>query len=165
MYKHILVPTDGSELSRATISGAISLARALGARVTGCHVIPGGPVTRLEAWGRGSPDSASRLEALFTQNARRYLAGILDRAQAAGVRCKCLHVAGAQVYEEIIRTAIARRCDLIYMASHGRKGTADVILGSETVKVLTHSPIPVLVQRSRTTARRAPRRARSRQKS
>ena len=165
MYKHILVPTDGSELSRAATSGAMRLARALGARVTGCHVIPARPVTALEAWVRGSPESASRLEALFKQNAERYLAEILDCAHAAGVRCKCLHVAGAQVYTEIIRAAIARRCDLIYMASHGKKGTSDVILGSETVKVLTHSPIPVLVHRSRTNARRAPPRARARRQS
>ena len=165
MYKHILVPTDGSELSRAAISGAIGLARALGAHVTGFLVIPARPVTALEAWVRGSPESAPRLEALFKENARRYLAEILDCARDAGVRCKCVHVTGEQVYEEIIRAAIARRCDLIYMASHGRKGTSDVILGSETVKVLTHSPIPVLVHRSRVTPRRAASLARARRRS
>ncbi|RPI45788.1 MAG: universal stress protein, partial [Betaproteobacteria bacterium] len=122
--------------------------RALGARLTGLHVIPPGPLTPLEAWAHGSRGSAAQLEALFRDNARRYLADLRDCARSAGVRCQCVQVAGADVYDAIIKTAIARRCDLIYMASHGKKGTADVILGSETVKVLTHSPIPVLVHRT-----------------
>lgn len=149
MYKHILVPTDGSELSHAAAAGAIELARALGARITAFHVTPQPPASVLEAWVHGSRESALQLEALFEANARRYLAKIRDRAREAGVRCQCVHLAGVQVYDEIIKAARARHCDLIYMASHGRRGTADVILGSETIKVLTHSPIPVLVHRHR----------------
>lgn len=147
MYKHILVPTDGSDLSASAAVEAVKLAKSLGARVTGLHVIPARPVSVLEAWGHRGPDSAAELNAFYKKTALRYLVQIADRAREAGVRCQCLHVAGEQVFEEIIKAAKARRCDLICMASHGKRGTTDIILGSETVKVLTHSPIPVLVHR------------------
>ena len=127
---------------------ALALAKALGARVTGVHVIPSRALSSLEAWVHGSKESSSQLAAIQKEHARRFLTEIAVRARAAGVRCQCRQVAGDQVYEEIIKLARTRRCDLIYMASHGRKGAADVILGSETVKVLTHSPLPVLVHRS-----------------
>lgn len=162
MFKHILVPTDGSELSRAAADGALALARALGARITGVHVVPSRPLGLLEAWVHGSRDSAARLLALQKKSARRFLDDIAVRARSAGVACECRLVAGEQVFEEIIKLARKRRCDVIYMASHGRKGTADVILGSETVKVLTHSPIPVLVHRTRESAGAARRTARRR---
>lgn len=158
MYKHILVPTDGSELSRSAVDEALALAKALGARVTGVHVIPSRPITSLEAWVHGSKETAAHLAAIQKENARRFLAEITLRARAAGVRCQCQQVAGDQVYEEIIKLARAQRCDLIYMASHGRKGTGNVILGSETVKVLTHSPLPVLVHRNPEVARLGQRR-------
>ena len=153
MYKHILVPTDGSELSRSAVHEALALAKTLSARVTGVHVISSRPLSSLEAWVHGSKDSAAHLLVIQKENARRFLTEISVRARAAGVRCQCQQVAGDEVYEEIIKLARQRRCDLIYMASHGRKGTADVILGSETVKVLTHSPIPVLVHRGAVGAR------------
>ena len=148
MYKHILVPTDGSELSRAAAASAIRLASALGARITGLHVTPVAALSELEAWVHGSPDSAQQRAALFEKNARRYLGEVWDLARNAGVRCQCLQVPGAQIYEEIIKAAEARRCDLIYMAAHGRKGASAVLLGSETIKVLTHSSLPVLVHRA-----------------
>ena len=160
MYKHILVPTDGSDLSRAAVDAALALAKALDARVTGVHVIPVRPLTSLEAWVHGSKESSAQLAAIHKERARRFLADIAVRAHAAGVRCQCQQVAGDQVYEEIIKLARARRCDLIFMASHGRKSSADIILGSETVKVLAHSPIPVFVHRSPDVAGSAPRRAR-----
>ena len=158
MYKHILIPTDGSQLSRSAADAALALAKALGARVTGAHVVPSRPLSSLEAWVHGSKESSAQLAAIQKENARRFLAEIAVRAREAGVRCQCRQVAGDQVYEEIIRLARARRCDLIFMASHGRKGTADVILGSETVKVLAHSPIPVFVHRGPDAAGTAQRR-------
>jgi nucleotide-binding universal stress UspA family protein len=157
MYKHILVPTDGSELSRSAVEAALALAKAVGARVTGVHVVPSKPLSSLEAWVHGNKETSAQLAAIQKENARRYLAEIAVRGHAVGVPCQCRQVAGDQVYEEIVRLARARRCDLIYMASHGRRGTADVILGSETVKVLTHSPLPVLVHRPPVTLRISPR--------
>ena len=147
MYQHLLLPTDGSALSANAVASGIRLARALGARVTGLHVIPELPESPLDAWVHGDAKSGPRLKALLDKQAQQYLAVIARAADAAGVRCACLHVAGRSPYEEILKTAAREGCDLIYMASHGKKGSSALVLGSETIKVLTHSTIPVLVHR------------------
>ena len=146
MYRHILLPTDGSTLSKSAVQSGIQLAKALGAQVTGLYVTSNIAATPLEACMR---DTAvrERLKAIFAEQARRYLAVIEAAAKAAGVRCECLCVAGDSPAREIVKLANTRRCDLIFMASHGAAGTSALLLGSETAKVLIHSAIPVLVHR------------------
>jgi nucleotide-binding universal stress UspA family protein len=149
MYKHILLPTDGSALSESAIESGIRLAQALGARVTGLHVAAKLEAIPLESWARGDAKRGARLKEMFAEQAKQYLAVIEAAAKQAGVPCKCLCVTGASPAEEIVKTAKDKRCDLIYMASHGKAGTSALLLGSETAKVLIHSPIPVLVHRER----------------
>ena len=147
MYKHILLPTDGSALSRSAIESGIRLAKAIGARVTGLHVTAKITTTPLEGWARGDARTRSRLKEIFAEQARQYLAVIEAAAKQAGVPCECLCVTGESPSDEIVKTANDKRCDLIFMASHGKAGTFALLLGSETAKVLIHSSIPVLVHR------------------
>ena len=149
VYKHILLPTDGSALSKRAIEGGIRLAKSVGARVTAVHVTPKVAATALEQWARGESGRRSRLAAIFDGQAKQYVAEIAAAAERAGVPCGCVRVRGESPHEEILKTAANRGCDLIYMASHGKRGTSALLLGSETAKVLTHSPIPVLVHRER----------------
>jgi nucleotide-binding universal stress UspA family protein len=145
MYRHILLPTDGSELSARAIDAGIGLAKALGARVTALHVTapyyPEGE--NAAAFAAQSRAHAERTEAA----AREALEPAVRAARAAGVACAPLHRASDTPWDEIIRAATDEGCDLIFMASHGRRGVAALVLGSETHKVLTHSKIPVLVVR------------------
>ena len=149
MYKHILLPTDGSVLSKRAIKSGLRLAKAVGAKVTGLHVTPKLGATALEQWVRGERGRRSRLAAIFAEQAKQYIAEIKAAADKAGVHCECVCVSGEAPHVEILKTAATKGCDLIYMASHGKRGTSALLLGSETVKVLTHSPIPVLVHRER----------------
>lgn len=153
MYKHILIPTDGSELSEAAAASGILLATSLGARVTVLHVTPELKDAPLDSWAQGDTRSRSRLRALFKQRAQQYLDTVKKRAEQAGVRCTCVSTSGDSPYEGILQTAADKGCDLIYMASHGRRGTSALVLGSETVKVLTHGSVPVLVHRGTARAR------------
>jgi nucleotide-binding universal stress UspA family protein len=141
MYQHILLPTDGSELSETAIKSGVQLAKALGARVSGVHVI----VESHVAGGLG--ESIVPLRELAKQAATDYLRVISEAAARAGVSHECFSVTGDAVWEEILQAAKTRQCDLIFMASHGRRGLAGLLLGSQTVHVLTHSKIPVLVCR------------------
>jgi nucleotide-binding universal stress UspA family protein len=145
MFRHILVPTDGSVLSQRAVDAAIQLARPLGARVTALHVI-----ARFHA----SDVIMSLLEAnredyeqAALEFARTELASARRAAEAAGVACEGLHVTGDDVAREIVGAATRSGCDLILMASHGRRGIEAVLLGSETQKVLAQSRLPVLVYR------------------
>jgi nucleotide-binding universal stress UspA family protein len=145
MYKHILIPTDGSERSARAIAAGLDLAAALGAKVTVLMAIPSIPPIVLE--GMAAPVRNEELE----QNAMDYAKTCLDVASeaavAAGVRCETIHVHHDQPWAAIIETAGRKGCDLIVMASHGRAGVGAVVLGSETNKVLAHSKIPVVVCR------------------
>ncbi|MGZ5093809.1 MAG: universal stress protein [Burkholderiales bacterium] len=152
MYKHILLPTDGSELAKRAIESGVRLAKSVGARVTGLHVIAKLGSSSLERWAFGEAKSRVRMEAILAEQAEKYIAMIESAAKKAGVRCECICVTGGAPYEEIIKAATSRGCDLIYMASHGKRGESALLLGSETAKVLAHSPIPVLVHRERRTA-------------
>ncbi|HYA21067.1 MAG TPA: universal stress protein [Burkholderiales bacterium] len=147
MYKHILLPTDGSPLSEKAVENGIQFAKAMGARVTGLHVTPRFSVAPLKGWAHGTSKPRARLQAIFNEHAKQYIEVIRKMARAARVPCQCLYLPGGSPYEEIVKTARNKRCDLIYMASHGRKGASGVVLGSETVKVIIHSPVPVLVHR------------------
>ena len=145
MYRHILLPTDGSELSARAVGEGIRLAQALGARVTALHVTPpfypeGENPSGIAAQIR---EHGERSEA----GARRALDYAERTAREAGVACAVLRKERESPWEEIIWTAASESCDLIFMASHGRRGVAGLVLGSETHKVLTHSKIPVLVVR------------------
>ena len=148
MYKHILVPTDGSKLSAKAIRTAARLARNFGARLTGVYVTPPYvPPVYGEAVIYVPAMTPKRFKEFTEREARKALAVIDVEAQTSGVNCKTVCVSSNQAWEGIIRTAHAKGCDLIVMASHGRRGLAGLLLGSETTKVLTHSKTPVLVCR------------------
>jgi len=145
MYKHILIPTDGSELSKLAIQEGIALAKALAARVTVLTVtMPFHVFTTDPNMIRDTPEQYRRhTEAL----AQQYLDVAKDIAATAGVPCDLVHVEHEHPYRAIIDTAQSRGCDAIQMASHGRRGISAILLGSETLKVLTHSILPVIVCR------------------
>ncbi len=149
LFKHILVPTDGSELSRGAADRAIAIAKAMGSRLTFFHARPERRQSFFGGEGGGYVDQmpAEEFERESLAQARQYLDLLQDLARAHGVESD--QVIGDEVapYEAIIDAASARGCDLIVMASHGRRGIKSLILGSETQKVLTHSKIPVLVYR------------------
>lgn len=141
MYKHILLPTDGSALSGEAIRSGVAFARSIGARVTGLYVILD---TQVAA---GTERAALPAEDDAVAGAEEFLRVINDEARRGGVPHESFHVRADAPYEAIIGTAEAKGCDLIFMASHGRRGMAGLLLGSETMHVLTHCKIPVLVYR------------------
>jgi nucleotide-binding universal stress UspA family protein len=145
MFKHILVPTDGSKLSEKAIRHAISFAKDAKAKVTALHVIPkfhtfSYQTEMLEA-------TEQEYEKSGEEHAKRYLKFAQRVAGNAGVECDVAHASSDQPYKEIIKAAEKKGCDLILMASHGRRGIEGFLLGSETQKVLTHSRTPVLIFR------------------
>jgi len=145
MYKHLLIPTDGSELSGAAVREGMRLARAIGARVTVLTVTPPFHAATLDAAMLTSVPE--HYDEDCKAAAERYLRVAKEAAANADVRGDYLHVVSDYPYEAIVDTAGRAGCDLIFMASHGRRGVAALLLGSETTKVLTHSKIPVLVCR------------------
>jgi nucleotide-binding universal stress UspA family protein len=146
MFKNILIPTDGSELSQRAVHTAVDLAKLHHARLTGIHVIP--DYHLLIAYeGAFDPVTEERIEEDAKVRAENYLAFVRKSAQDAGVPCETVCETSDHPYDAILKAADARRCDLIVMTSHGRKGLAAVLLGSETRKVLTHTRIPVLIVR------------------
>lgn len=147
MYKNILISTDGSSASRGAIEAGVKLAKALGARVTGLVAAP--PATPIMFRNRlpSGYDTPRHNEVLIERAAAAHLAVIEKAAKAAGVRCSCLVVKSDFPADTILQTAKKAKCDLIVMASHGRRGLRGLLLGSETQKVLAASTIPVLVHR------------------
>jgi nucleotide-binding universal stress UspA family protein len=147
MYKHILIPTDGSSLSGHAVAHGIELARAIGARVTGLFVAPAPTPVVFEGMVPVALMQPDEHAALTARAAARYLGVIEKAAKQAGVAYEGVTVTDEFPAETILKTAAQHKCDLIVMASHGRRGLAGVLLGSETQKVLTHSKLPVLVCR------------------
>ncbi|HSB40696.1 MAG TPA: universal stress protein [Methylomirabilota bacterium] len=145
MYRHILLPTDGSDLSATAVRDGVKFAKEIGARVTAVHVTP--PFHPTEMTPSVFTAHLEEHEAHTRESSKRALAVVTEAAAAAGVPCTTVHRVGSSPYEEIIGLATDAGCDLIFMASHGRRGVAALLLGSETNKVLTHSKIPVLVTR------------------
>ena len=145
MFKHILLPTDGSDLSAGTIKEGIRLAKSIGAKVTGLCVMPlqFALFVEMEIPTQALEKAIKRSKEV----AERYLAGIEKEAKETGVACDVVYERSDYPYEAIIRVAEQKGCDLIMMASHGRRGVGALVIGSETQKVLTHSKIPVLVYR------------------
>lgn len=145
MFKHLLLPSDGSPLSEAAVQTAMTFARSINSKVTGIHVMPEFHVLTYRA------DMLADTKDKFANDSKSYanelLASIQSAAKLAGVACDTAAVTSDEPYAAIIRAADERNCDLIVMASHGRRGVRAILLGSETQKVLTHSNIPVLVLR------------------
>ncbi len=146
MFKHILIPTDGSELSQKAIRTGVDLAKFHGARVTGVHAIPDYHLM-IAYEGAFDPITEERIEKEARTRADTFLNFIKQTAEAAGVPCDTVCETSDHPYDAILKTANAQGCDLILLHSHGRKGLAAVLLGSETRKVLTYSKIPVMVVR------------------
>jgi nucleotide-binding universal stress UspA family protein len=149
VFRNILVPTDGSALSRRAIARAVRLAKEQKARITGLWVGPAWE-PNLYAYAAGVPPgyiSPRKHATHVKQAAGRHLTHVKKAAAAARVPCKCVCVEGAFPYLEIINAARRNRCDLIVMASHGRRGISRLLLGSVASKVLAHARIPVLICR------------------
>ena len=147
MFKHILLPTDGSKLSGRAVKSGIDFAKKSRARVTAIHVVPEFKLMVDEGITMLSPALKKRFEDEGRARAQKMLDEIARQARARGVRCTTLCLAGDLPYQRIIATARKKKCDLILMASHGRHGLSSLLLGSETAKVLLHSKIPVLIVR------------------
>lgn len=147
MYKNILVPTDGSPLSNRAAKQAIRFAKEQNAKVVGLYVAPAWEPNVYADFVPSDFVTPKQYAANAKRAADRNLRFIKDEAAAAGVPCVCLHAQSDFPYTEIIKTAQRQRCDLIFMASHGRRGVSRLLLGSETSKVLAHSKVPVLVCR------------------
>jgi len=145
MYAHLLVPTDGSPLSARAVDEALAFARALKARVTFFAAIE--PFHIVAYMPEQIAEARDTYERHARQEADRRLKEAADKAKAAGVDCDTVAASSSDPYQAIIDTANERGCDLIAMASHGRRGVKALVLGSVTAKVLTHSAIPVLVYR------------------
>jgi nucleotide-binding universal stress UspA family protein len=149
MYKHILISTDGSNRSEKAVAHGAALAATLDAKVSvvtataPLHSVASGPTPVANI-----PGSDAFVREYLHGQANEFLAAAENIAAEQGVTCDTLRVEHEHPYAAIIETALAKRCDLIVMASHGRRGISALILGSETMKVLTHSTIPVLVHRS-----------------
>jgi len=138
MYTHILIPTDGSELAGTAVEHGVGLAKRIGAKVTVLTVLPPDMITT-------DREMTEIRKARMQKHAEEILGAVA--MQTAGVACETIQVEHEHPYQAIIDTADSKGCDLIVMASHGRRGISAIVLGSETVKVLTRCKIPVLVYR------------------
>ena len=145
MYANILIPTDGSELAGKAVNHGVALAKRIGAKVTVLTVLQA-----FRTFTTGTQmieDTPAQYRTRMQQHAENSLGAVAAAAQAAGVACEMVQVEHEHPYRAIIDIAGLNGCDLIVMASHGRRGISAIVLGSETVKVLTHCKIPVLVHR------------------
>ena len=147
MYKHILIPTDGSKLSDKAVEAGVEFARFIHARVTGFTAVPEYQVPSEAELMSKHAISLADYERDAKKQAEIALQTIADRARAAGVDYDAEFTQSDRPHEAIIRAAEKHGCDLIFMASHGRRGITGLLLGSETQKVLAHSKVPVLVYR------------------
>lgn len=147
MYKHILIPTDGSELSDKAMKHGVAFAGALNASITGLHVIPSNFALYYEGIGVIDKTLQDKMREYARADGTDYLDRIQAAAQSAGVTYDRMLLQADEVWKGIIEAARTSGCDLILMAAHGRRGLSALMLGSETNKVLTHAEIPVLVVR------------------
>lgn len=146
MYKHILIATDGSEVARKGVDHGLSLAKSLGAKATIVMVTERWPVYAGPEWMPG-PTEMAEYEARQKEAATTVLSDVKAAADRLGIAAETVHVPEALPAEAIVATATERDCDLIVMASHGRRGLRRLLLGSQTSEVLVSSPVPVLVVR------------------
>ena len=144
MFKRILVPTDGSDITQKAVETSIRLAKALGADIhTICvkEPFPYGAISEMQ------PTPPQEFFEAQERIATRHVQAVAAACSVAGIRCQGITIEGLHPWESIIDHAKKMDCDLLVMASHGRRGVSALLLGSETQKVLTHSKIPVLVVR------------------
>ena len=145
MYKNILVPVDGSKLSAKAVKTAVQLAKLTDAKVTLFYAAPDfGGIYYSESPLLAAHYTAASFRAAVTKHAQKILA---EAAKQANMEVETRHALSEFPYDAIVKAAAKQRCDLIVMASHGRRGISGFLLGSETQKVLTHSKVPVLVVR------------------
>jgi nucleotide-binding universal stress UspA family protein len=146
MYRKILLPTDGSALCETATTTGIDFAKFAGSGVVAFHAIP---ATSYLIYTEAGPSDvlAEQFERDAVARGERLVKAVSDRAKQAGVPCETLTLVNDHPWEGIIEAANTRGCDLIFMASHGRKGLSALLLGSETTKVLTHTKVPVLIYR------------------
>jgi nucleotide-binding universal stress UspA family protein len=147
MYKHILIPTDGSALSKKAIVIGVKFAQSVGAKVTGFFAAAPYLPTIYEDFVPANYMSAQQHEEANARLAATYLGVMENACRQAGVTFQAVHAASEFPADAIIKAAKTKKCDLIFMSSHGRRGVARILLGSQTTHVLTHSKIPVLVYR------------------
>ena len=147
MYKNLLIATDGSKLSEKALAHGISLAQALGARLTAFYAAPDYPMPAYADGVVYEPVTRKEYAKLAAADAQKILEVAKSKAESAGVECKTEYTIAAAPWEAILAAAKKNKCDAIVMASHGRRGLVAVLLGSETQKVLTHSKLPVIVVR------------------
>ena len=147
MYKRILVATDGSKLSKMAVDHALNLADITGAEVIALKVVPRYPQTYFEGGVALAATEIARIEKQWHEEAMSAVNAVKSAGQLLEVKVKPVTVKSDLISEAVIATAKRNKCDLIVMASHGRRGIKRLLLGSETQQVLTHSLIPVLVLR------------------
>ena len=148
MYKNILIATDGSELAAKGVTHGLQLAKALNAGVVFVTTTEIWPVLEMAAAAeRGVPEPAEAFEAQAAKAAEEVLSQAEASAKECGVPCETVHVRDQYPAEGIIDTANSKNCDLIVIASHGRRGIGRAILGSVANEVITHSEVPVVVVR------------------
>jgi nucleotide-binding universal stress UspA family protein len=147
MYKRLLVPTDGSALSKKAARDAVELASSVGAELVALHVVPRYPVSLFEGVVSFSPEEVARVEKQWSEQGQAMVDEIGRAAEKAGVKATAVTVCSDMVAEAILAAARKHKCDLVVMASHGRKGLRRLLLGSETQHVLTSGATAVLVLR------------------
>jgi nucleotide-binding universal stress UspA family protein len=147
MFKHILVPTDGSALSLRAAKNAMRFAKVHGARVTAFYVAPEYHPNIAGGYMPANFMPLSVFKKQIQKTADNYLDQIKQLAAVEDVPCSGLYASSDSPYQAIIKAAKANKCDLIFMASHGRSGITGLLIGSETNKVLTRCKLPVLVYR------------------
>jgi nucleotide-binding universal stress UspA family protein len=145
MYKHILIATDGSELAGRAVEQGLTLAKTLGAKVTAVTVTEPWTAAVSGEWAVAFP--VEEYEKAAAANAQKILAQVSETAARIGVACQTVHVQDQFAAEGIVDEAKSRGCDLIVMGSHGRRGIAKFVLGSQATRVLSHSTIPMLICR------------------
>ena len=147
MYKKILVPTDGSPLSQEAVRQAVAFAKDAGAHITAFYAKPEAPMPHYIEGIQIDVELQKQYDKMAEEQAQKIIGAVQELCREAGVPCTTATASNDSPYEAIIDAAQANGCDLIFMASHGRRGISGLLLGSETSKVLTHSKIPVLVFR------------------
>ncbi len=147
MYQRILIATDGSTLSRKAVDSGIELAELTGAQIVILKVVPRYPVSYFEGGIALSVNNVANIEKQWSEAAQTVVSAVKTKAEAKGVKAKAVTHTSDLVAESIISVAKKNKCDLIVMASHGRRGLKRILMGSETMHVLTHSHIPVLILR------------------
>jgi nucleotide-binding universal stress UspA family protein len=147
MFKNILIPTDGSELSEKVVKDGVALAKVINAKITGVHIFPSHHISPYGEFGPSDDVVQKQMRDAATAQGNEFLDRIEAAAQSAGVSFERVISEDDDAWRGIIDAAQKKKCDLIMMSAHGRRGLSALVLGSETNKVLTHSKIPVLVYR------------------